>query len=160
MCAQAAGINLFLSVCSCLCVSLYACECAHLCVCVCTCMHNFVCFYIKYIYTLVSMCIIIWVFLSVYIWASFKLRECLILVCGCVFIQTDAVWWSECQHCSRLPITVCYLSCFSVCLLLTAELLICSTTLVCLCFCVETVWTYTQRTINTNKLISFSFLKN
>lgn len=31
-------------------------------------------------------------------------------VCGCVFTQTDAVWWSECQHCSRLPITVCYLS--------------------------------------------------
>lgn len=61
--------------------------------------------------TLVSICLQVCVCISVYTWALFKLKVFNSSVCGCVFIQTDAVWWSECQHCSRLPITVCYLRC-------------------------------------------------
>lgn len=61
---------------------------------VCVSMHALlVCVYIQFIYsTLVSMCTDVCVCMSVYTWALFKLRECLIRVCGCVFIQTDADW--------------------------------------------------------------------
>lgn len=49
----------------------------------------------KYIYrnvSLVSVCIYVCVCMSVYIRALFKLRVFNSSVCGCVFIQTDAVW--------------------------------------------------------------------
>lgn len=147
MCAQAAGINLFSvsSVCSCLRASLCGCTCSRL-WCVCVCVHAYfnVCLYTVYIY----------IYIGEYVHSCMCLYVCLHMgfvqaqrvfnssECGCVFIQTDAVWWSECQYCSRLPITVCYLSCFScfsaACFFLI-ELLMCSTTFVCLCFCVETV---------------------
>lgn len=66
--------------------------------------------------------------------------------CGCVFIQTDAVWWSECQYCSRLTMTVCYLSLLFpfFCYLFVPDCLVteCSTTFVCLRFCLLTVFIY------------------
>lgn len=79
--------------------------------------------YCIYIY-LVSMCVT-----CVFLFFIFGLLnpEWLISLCVWVcFILTDVVWWSECQRCSRLTITVCFLC------LLTVEFLICSNTSVCL----------------------------
>ena len=102
-------------------VHIYACVLAH--ACILSWVHIV---YIVYFYTVcigeracLCMCV------CLYTYGLCLSSECLIPVCGCVFIQTDAVWWSECQHCSRLPITVCCLSCFSVRLFLSAEWLIC-----------------------------------
>lgn len=50
------------------------------------------CVFIYSIYTSVSMCSHICVCMSVYVWASFKLRVFNSSKCGCVFIHTDAVW--------------------------------------------------------------------
>lgn len=122
------------------------CTCSHL-RCVCTCMHTLMCVHIQYIYTSVSMCLYVCLHMG-FVQAQRVFNSS---KCGCVFIHTDAVWWCECQHCSRLSITVCYLSCFVFFFLLIGDSLIRLTTFVCLCLCVETLvhWAYMeiQRTI-------------
>lgn len=80
MCAQAEGIKL-------LCV----CVCTNVSVLMCTFYVHVYCVYPSFMY--ISMCIPVCVFLFVCLDMGFvQAQEYLIPACGCVFVQTDAVW--------------------------------------------------------------------
>lgn len=77
------------------------------------------------VYRWVSICVPVCVCTSVYTWALFRPRVFNSSECGCV--HPDAVWWSECQYCSRLPVMFCFAAVCFVKLL--------PYTFVCLCLC-------------------------
>lgn len=85
-------------------VSVYQCVCS-LMLCVHAHAYFIVCPY-QHVYTPVSICVHVCVCVAVCIWAVFKLSALFRSVCGFVCVQTDAAWWSECQYCSSLPITI------------------------------------------------------
>lgn len=80
------------------------------------CMQAYLYIFMDYhVYTWVSICFHVCVCASVYTRALFRPRVLNSSECGCVFTHTDAVWWSECQYCSRLPVMFCFAAvCFWV----------------------------------------------
>lgn len=83
----------------------------HYCV-FCACKHRYM-----FLSTIMSIhgWVYVFMYVSVYTWALFRPRVCDSSECGCVFTHTGAVWWSECQYCSSLPVMFCFAAvCFWV----------------------------------------------